>query len=284
MADLKVNSIADAADSGPVSFPQGLTGAITPSTVAATGAVSGTTISSTSGNVASAAQVVAATGVVATTGGVTASAGNIAASAGAVSASTTVTAGTNVVATAGSVSAGTTVTATMAVIGATGQMSSITNTAGTGAPDFPQGLTLPYSEIVVNSDNGYGSTATKRPRFTNVESTSGTYITRTDDATDATRFTVNRTGVYGIYLSITDSVNAAATIGITRNSSDTTVNVDTLPAAEVLAICSVGAAGALASVSCERKLTSGDVIAAQTYGNGFSGFGVNTKMSICWLR
>jgi hypothetical protein len=249
MADLKVNSIADAADSGAVAFPFGIT--VTGAN-ASTGAVSGSSVSSTSGNVASAAAVTAVTtvtagtGLVATTGGVTATAGNISAAAGSVSANTTV-------------SAGTSVTATTAVIGATGQMNSITNTAGTGPVSFPQGLGgQPTTLIRLDTILGHGSTNTKIARFTNVTSTTGSDVTYADSATAGASFTIARAGWYAITWG--GSYNAATYNGISLNSAQLTTDVLSITAASRLAQQSVVDADNIYQTTWMGPLALNDVI------------------------
>lgn len=136
------------------------------------------------------------------------------------------------------------------------------------------------SQIVVNTDNGYGSTNTHVPLLANLESSVGTSITYTASATLGSRFTIAVDGLYIVTASISDGVSAASSLAITKNSSDGTINADLLPAAEILTICSATAVGKLQSMTGFGVLSAGDVIALQTYANAYNGYGSNTKFSI----
>lgn len=124
------------------------------------------------------------------------------------------------------------------------------------------------SSVRVDTANGYGSTATKIRRFSNVRNNLGTDIAYIDDAALGGSWTVNSDGIYS--LSLTDYPNAGTAIGISRNASSLTTNIDTLafdPAntASVLA-WSTAPANSGQSVSWQGFLAKNDVIRVHTQG------------------
>lgn len=95
---------------------------------------------------------------------------------------------------------------------------SVTNTL----PQFSES----DSSVRLDTANGYGSTATKIRRFSNVRENIGSDILYTDDAATGTSFTVRSAGIYNI--SYSDSGNAAGQIGLTLNSANLSANISTL--------------------------------------------------------
>lgn len=128
------------------------------------------------------------------------------------------------------------------------------------------GLTvLPYSMIRLNTGNGFGSTNTKIRRFTTTVQTVGSDITYADSATLGATFTINRAGVYSI--SFTDRCSAIATIiGISKNSTQLTTNIDTITAADRLVVQNSFTTNAMSNVSVTVVLAAGDVIRAHAQG------------------
>lgn len=80
------------------------------------------------------------------------------------------------------------------------------------------GGTGPRGYVQVSSSNGYGSTNTKVPRYSNVDVNVGTSITYADSATLGNSFTINTTGIY--CAAVTCSASSAETAcGWTKNES-----------------------------------------------------------------
>jgi hypothetical protein len=120
------------------------------------------------------------------------------------------------------------------------------------------------SSVRVDTANGYGSTATKIRRFSNVRDNLGSDITYADSATDGASFTVNTDGVYSI--SFSDNFTAASDFGISKNASSLTTNFNALSSAERLAFTTTGASGYNSTAAGDFYLLAGDVIRAHTQG------------------
>lgn len=125
-------------------------------------------------------------------------------------------------------------------------------------------LFAPDSSIRLNTANGYGSTATKVRRFTNIVDSIGSDITYTDSATNGASFTVTTAGLYAI--SYGDSFSTAGNMGISRNASSLTTNIQTLAVTERPLIGQTSGASANLVVSGEIYLNAFDVIRAHSDG------------------
>lgn len=144
---------------------------------------------------------------------------------------------------------------------------------GFGLADAVNGISgltvLPYSMIRLNTGNGFGSTNTKIRRFTTTVQTIGSDITYADSSTLGATFTINRAGVYSI--SFTDRCSAVATVlGVSKNSTQLTTNIDTITAADRLVVQNSQASNTMSGVSVTVVLASGDVIRAHTQGQASS--------------
>jgi len=122
-------------------------------------------------------------------------------------------------------SAGASVTGTLAATGA------VSGTTGT----FTGAVTTPLSYVRLNTANGYGSTNTKIRRFTTTVNSAGVDITYADSATLGGTFTINTNGVYSV--SYCDQFTAAATLGLSIDSTQLTTNIQSVTAVNVLSIC-----------------------------------------------
>lgn len=133
------------------------------------------------------------------------------------------------------------------------------------------------SEVRLHTANGYGSSGTKIRRFTTAASNIGTSVSYVDDATNGATFTVNDTGIYQI--SFTGEFSALANLGISLNASSLTTNVESLAAAEVLAMDTTSASGSLGCASATVSLSKNDIIRPHTDGTA-SGTASLTHFSI----
>jgi hypothetical protein len=127
---------------------------------------------------------------------------------------------------------------------------SVTNTL----PQFSES----DSSVRVDTANGYGSTATKIRRFSNVRDNIGTDIEYTDSATDGASFKVRSSGVY--HISYSDNVNGA--VGISLNSTELTTNISTISVSSRLALENDLTAG----IAWAGYLKAGDIIRPHTEG------------------
>lgn len=134
-----------------------------------------------------------------------------------------------------------------------------------GSPITPTPPPAPLTSMVrLHTANGYGSTNTKIRRFTTVVTNQGTDITYADSATLGASFTINTSGMYGV--SFTDSYSAAATLGLSVNTTQPTVSIVSIPAAEQLASSATAAANFMGCCGSTIYLLSGDVVRAHTSG------------------
>jgi hypothetical protein len=135
---------------------------------------------------------------------------------------------------------------------------SVTNTL----PQFSES----DSSVRVDTANGYGSTSlNKIRRFSNVRDNIGTDVEYVDSAVNGASFTAKSSGIYKI--SYTDAFAVSAYLGISKNASNLTTNVQLLPISEVLA-CEYGdTATGCYNVTWSGYLLSGDVIRPHSQGS-----------------
>jgi hypothetical protein len=123
------------------------------------------------------------------------------------------------------------------------------------------------SSVRVDTANGYGSTATKIRRFSNVRDNLGSAITYADSATNGSSFTVNEDGIYNV--SYTEYTTLASALGLTLNSANLTTSVNVLSLNsnnEVLALSNTPTGG-ISNTSWQGYLQKGDVIRPHTTGD-----------------
>jgi hypothetical protein len=114
--------------------------------------------------------------------------------------------------------------------------------------------------IRVSAVNGYGSTATKIRRFSNILSSIGSDVLYQDSATAGASFTIQTAGIYSI--SYVDSFSGASQLGITLNQASLTTNVSDLLAPEVLSTHTTGGASFEGACSWQGYLPVGSIIRA----------------------
>jgi hypothetical protein len=121
------------------------------------------------------------------------------------------------------------------------------------------------SSVRVDTANGYGSTATKIRRFSNVRDNIGVDVEYVDSATNGASFTAKSDGIYSI--SYSENATSANNIVITKNSSDLTLNPVSLPASEILAISTTTNTTQYSETAAwTGYLVAGDIIRPQTSG------------------
>lgn len=129
-----------------------------------------------------------------------------------------------------------------------------------GATSAELGLVkLPSSRVYVHTGNGFGSTATRRRRFTTAAVNTGSNITYADSASNGGTFTINETGLYAITYG--DKGSAQHGFAISRNSAGN-VNPGSLTVfTQRMAKVTIGA-GLEGVVSWTGHLSAGDVAEA----------------------
>lgn len=129
---------------------------------------------------------------------------------------------------------------------------------------LPQ-FTQSDSSVRVDTANGYGSTATKIRRFSNIRDNIGGDITYADSATNGASFTVNSDGVY--HISYSDIFNTASGFGVSKNSAELTTDISVLTSiSNRLCIEATGGVNLSGNCSWQGSLQAGDIIRAHSDG------------------
>ena len=128
-------------------------------------------------------------------------------------------------------------------------------------------VTLPDSQVRVRGGGAtnYGSSGTTTRRFFAVESTFGSAITYTASATNGDSWTINSSGIYHITYSDKSSVQLRP-FGISVNGV-TTDNIAVQPTAARILFGLIPASNVPDCVSGSFRLSTGDIIRAQSDGN-----------------
>jgi hypothetical protein len=135
------------------------------------------------------------------------------------------------------------------------------------------------SSIMMDTANGYGSTATKIRRFTNTTDYTGDGIVMQDDAVNSTRFTIQRSGICSITYS--DTFTAATYMAISRNAPSTSANATATATQYLLAHTTTTNNQYSETIPWTGWLNAGDVIRAHTDGGTANPFGTHVaKFSI----
>ena len=118
--------------------------------------------------------------------------------------------------------------------------------------------------VWLDTQNGYGSTNTRIPRFTNIRANQGNDITYADSATLGSSFTINTAGVYAI--SFTFSAGASEGFAVTLNESAGTLSsaAAVVAVSEVLQFCDSPAAGSAGALAWTGYLAAGSIIRPHT--------------------
>ena len=125
--------------------------------------------------------------------------------------------------------------------------------------------------------NGYGSTATHIRRLSiQIKAIGDTDVTWTDDATNASTFTINTTGVYAFQF--TSDVSSSGSFGFSKNSSNVTTTIGALDRSERLTMVTAVNSGDRGTASWTGPLYAGDVIRIHTDSV------TNSNAAICSLH
>jgi hypothetical protein len=139
-------------------------------------------------------------------------------------------------------------------------------TSGGTETAIGSGSTVAQSEVVVDSGNGHGSTATKIRRFSNIRLNVGSDITYADSSTNGGSFTINTAGRYAVTFC---EVSSGGHIhGISVNASSLTTTIETVTYANgKRAVATISPVNNPSSVSWVGYLSASDVVRAHTSGS-----------------
>jgi hypothetical protein len=125
-------------------------------------------------------------------------------------------------------------------------------------------------EVIAHSPSGYGSTNTKRRKYSTVHRNVGTAITYVSDAALGDTWTINEAGAY--FIQRQEQPGSASYGGVVLNPSSGTANYSGLGFAEKLGAIGAGAAAnQYGSITTIRNLIAGDVIAMHDDPSLFGG-------------
>jgi hypothetical protein len=129
--------------------------------------------------------------------------------------------------------------------------------------------TLPqFSEsdscVRVDTANGYGSTANKIRRFSNVTLNSGTDIEYADSGTNGASFTIKSDGIYE--MSYSDNLATVGYIGLSKNAVSLTTSIQSITDSTALAYQHQAANNAVVTVSHIGTFVAGDIIRVHNDG------------------
>ena len=114
------------------------------------------------------------------------------------------------------------------------------------------------SYVRVHTGNGSGSVDVAVRRFSTISDNLGSAITYTDSATNGGTFLINEDGVY--HITYIDSNNVTNNFGVSRNSNELTINIDSINVEHRLALFRRTVANHAGTVSWSGILNAGDVI------------------------
>lgn len=138
---------------------------------------------------------------------------------------------------------------------------------GTSPPIFPVNLRVTTPSIAwYTTGNGHGSTNTKIRIFTTVRTSQGTGITYATSAANGDTFTINEKGLYFIQYTDKFSGGTQFNVGISKNSSQLTTDIETITATDRL-LYNNKATNVFTEASGVFLLAATDVIRAHTDGD-----------------
>ena len=139
-------------------------------------------------------------------------------------------------------------------------------------------------EIIVHTLNGFGSTDTKIPRFSTIDTNVGSDMTLVNDsATLGTTVTINTTGIYSMTIFMFTTSGGGMSSGFSKNAADRTANISGLTNTERLAVeRAAPVSGQTQTISCSwtGNLTAADIIRPHTNADATATNG-NNLFQIC---
>jgi len=145
---------------------------------------------------------------------------------------------------------------------------------------FPKGAgNNGVSSVVVATANGFGSTGNKHRRFLTVIQNLGTDIFYDDSVINGASFRLATAGWYA--MTYVDSGNAATNIGISLNTTQSTVSIQSISATERLVNSVSGNVNYIISATILRWFPAGSII--RPHSDGLPVGTDNTMFSITKL-
>ena len=133
-------------------------------------------------------------------------------------------------------------------------------------------------ELVLTGHNGYGSTSTKCLRYSTIEKDDNLSWTYQDSTATSATITINVADFYT--MTLLACLTGGGTIGISRNSTQLTTNIQSIVAAHRLIHCQVAADFRGPPCSIRRYLNVGDVIRIHGEGTGVGANADGNKFTI----
>lgn len=122
------------------------------------------------------------------------------------------------------------------------------------------------SQLRLDTNNGFGSTDNKIPKYTNSREDFGNMFSHNHGAygTAGLEITINRSGKYSF--SISHDANAVSAVGLSKNSSQLTLGVVSINVQDRLNVSSISVATQMDSNSWSGYLNKNDVVRPHTEG------------------
>jgi len=152
-------------------------------------------------------------------------------------------------------------------IGTDGQVltADSTQTAGMKWAAAAGGSSVGQQEVFVHTGNGFGSTATKRRRYSVTVTDVGSDLTLADTAANGTTVTINTTGFYCVHITDRRTSGAAQMLGVANGDGTTALSLAGVTMSQFIAFATVSTNPGTGS-GC-KFLTATDVVAAQGDGS-----------------
>lgn len=146
------------------------------------------------------------------------------------------------------------------------------------APVFWESLYANVGDHIITArqGNGYGSTNTKRRKYSVIETNTGTAMTYTNSATLGFYVTINEIGLYE-FTKRDYRAAGSAYFGISKNSAQLTTNIDAITQTDIVLLTSSGTQGteSTRTIAC----APGDVIGPHDMGTMDSTSGATSMFS-----
>lgn len=123
-----------------------------------------------------------------------------------------------------------------------------------------------YSEVIVHTGNGHGSTNTKIRRYTTAKINTGTGITYADSAANGCSFTFNESGFYKVRIKDASS-SGACNYGFSIDSAQLTTNIESITDSFRMILVTTSAANIQLGETELIKIVAGSVGRVHTDGS-----------------
>lgn len=153
------------------------------------------------------------------------------------------------------------------------------NNPPSSSPSYWQSLISNIGDHIITARqaNGYGSTNTKRRKYSVIEASTGAAMSYTNSATLGFSVTVNEAGFYEITIRDYRAAGSAL-FGVSKNSAQLTTAIDSITVTDIVMVSGSGTSGN--QITRTMLLNAGDVIGPHDMGTMDSTSGVTSMFSM----